>query len=187
MTGSPEDETQMKKAVQSILQGIQSVETALCGAGLILTTLLIVAQVLNRYLLHFEIMWLNDAALYAFTFFMLVAAGYATFKEGHVAVDMFQKLVVRGRPRAAAVYRVCLVLLSILILCRFLPVAYQFMRRAVQYPEYGTLIRWFNTSWLQITVFVICLLVLLHLVVIAKRDIVELIRAFSGKGQKGRD
>jgi C4-dicarboxylate transporter DctQ subunit len=177
----------MKKAVQSILRGIQSVEAALCGAGLILTTLLIVAQVLNRYLLHFEIMWLSDAALYVFTFFMLVAAGYATFKEGHVAVDMFQKRLVRGRPRAAAVYRVCLVLVSIFILCRFLPVAYQFMRRAVQYPEYGTLMRWFNTSWLQMTVFVTCLLVLLHLVVIVIRDIGELLRAFSGKSQGGRD
>jgi len=167
-----------------ILGAIKSAETAICGVGLLLTTLLIFAQVINRYLLHFEIMIFNDLALYTFVFFMLVASAYTTWNEGHVAVDMFREWVVRGRPVAAEVYRVVLVLLSIGILCLLLPITYAFMRRAIEYPEYGTLVRWFNTSWLQILVFWAPLLVLLHLLVIARRDVGRLIQAIRAGSRK---
>ena len=160
-----------------VLGAIKSVETVICGVGLILTTLLIFAQVVNRYVLHFEIMIFNDLALYSFIFFMLIAAAYTTWNEGHVAVDVFRERVVRGRPIAAAAYRLSLVLISIFVLCLMLPVAYQFLQRAIQYPEYGTLVRWFNTSWLQILVFGSLVLVLMHLLVIVRRDIGELVQA----------
>ena len=167
-----------------LLGAIRWAETTICGIGLLVTTLLIFAQVINRYLLHFEIMILNDLALYTFVFFMLLAAAYTTWNEGHVAVDMFREWLVRGRPVAAEVYRVFLVLLSIGILCVLLPIAYAFMRRAIEYPEYGTLVRWFNTSWLQILVFWSLLLVLLHLLVIARRDIGQLIQAIRTGSRK---
>lgn len=174
-----------RKGLWSVILGaIKSAETAICGVGLLLTTLLIFAQVLNRYVLHFEIMILNDLALYTFIFFMLIAAAYTTWHEGHVAVDVFREFLVRGRPIAAAAYRVFLVLLSIFILCLVLPVAYTFMRRAIQYPEYGTLVRWFNTSWLQILVFLSLLFVLLHLLVIVWRDIGELVQTIRTRSRK---
>ena len=167
------------------IQGfIKSAEMVICGVGLLLTTLLIFAQVLNRYLFHFEIMIFNDLALYTFVFFMLLAAAYTTWNEGHVAVDMFREWLVEGRPIAAAVYRVSLRFLSIFILCLLLPVAYKFMQRAVEYPEYGTLVQWFNTSWLQILVFWSLLLVLLHLLVIGRRDIGQLIQAIRTGSRK---
>ena len=170
-----------------ILGAIKSAETVICGVGLIITTLLIFAQVINRYILHFEIMILNDLALYLFVFFMLLAAAYTTWHEGHVAVDMFKEWLVKGRPVAASVYRVFLVVLSILILCVLLPTAYAFMRRAIEYPEYGTLVQWFNTSWLQILVFWSLLLVLLHLLVIARRDIGQLVQTIrTGSRKEGR-
>jgi TRAP-type C4-dicarboxylate transport system permease small subunit len=161
------------------------VETAVCGVGLILTTLLIFAQVLNRYMFHFEIMFLNDLALYTFIGFMLVAAAYTTWKEGHVAVDVFRQRLVGDRPLAAAAYRVLLVALAISTLSRLLPVAYGFMRRAIQYPQYGTLVRWFNESWLQILVFWSLLLVLLHLLVIAGRDLQDLAHCIRKRSRQG--
>ena len=167
-----------------VLGAIKWAETAICGVGLMITTLLIVAQVINRYVLHYEIMILNDLALYTFIFFMLLAAAYTTWNEGHVAVDMFREWLVKGRPVAAEIYRVALLLLSIGILCLLLPIAYAFMRRAVEYPEYGTLVRWFNTSWLQMLVFWSLLLVLLHLLVIARRDVAQLIRTIRTGSQK---
>jgi C4-dicarboxylate transporter, DctQ subunit len=170
-----------------VLGAIKSAETAICGVGLFITTLLIFAQVINRYILHLEIMILNDLALYTFVFFMLLAAAYTTWNEGHVAVDMFREWLTRGKPVAAGVYRVSLVLLSIVILCALLPIAYAFMRRAVEYPEYGTLVQWFNTSWLQMLVFWSLLLVLLHLLVIARRDIGQLIQTIrTGSRKEGR-
>ncbi len=160
-----------------ILGAVKWAETVICGVGLIVTTLLIFAQVVNRYLLHLEIMILNDLALYTFVFFMLLAAAYTTWNEGHVAVDMFREWLVKDRPVAAEIYRTLLVLLSIGILGVLLPIAYAFMRRAMEYPEWGTLVRWFNTSWLQILVFWSLLLVLLHLLIIARRDIGRLVQA----------
>src|SRR5512136_1391838 len=167
-----------------LLDAIKAAETWICGVGLIITTLLIVAQVINRYVLHYEIMILNDLALYTFVFFMLLAAAYTTWNEGHVAVDMFREWLVTGRPVAAAVYRVTLLFLSIAILCLLLPITYAFMRRAIQCPEYGTLVQWFNTSWLQMLVFWSLLLVLLHLLVIARRDVGELIRTIRTVSRK---
>lgn len=167
--------TRIKSALKRILSGVQTAESAICTVGLIATTFLIFAQVVNRYWLHFEIMWFNDLALYFFIFFMFVAATIATWRESHVAVDFFRERITKNKPTGAAVYRVFLVVLSIVVLCVFLPIGYQFMLRAMKYPEYGTLVRWFNTSWLQITVFVALALVLLHLLIILRRDIRELI------------
>jgi C4-dicarboxylate transporter DctQ subunit len=160
--------------LKCILNGVQVTEGIVCAVGLIITTLLIFAQVVNRYFLHFEIMWLSDLALYVFVFFMLIAGAVATWREGHVAVDFLRDRIVRGRPAVGAGYRVFLDVISIAALCAILPPGYRFMRRAMKYPEYGTLVRWFNTSWLQITLAIALLLVLAHLLVIAGRDIAEL-------------
>ncbi len=161
----------MKTLFKRALHVIQTAEGVICVIGLFVTTLLIFAQVLNRYLLHFEIMWLSDLALYIFVFFMLIAAAYSTWNEGHVAVDFLRDRIVQGRPRVAAAYRLVLNLLALAALWSILPIAYKFMKRAAKYPEYGTLVRWFNTSWLQITLFIALFLVLIHLLVIIGRDI----------------
>jgi TRAP-type C4-dicarboxylate transport system permease small subunit len=175
----------IKSVLKRILHGVQTTQVIICTIGLILTTLLIFAQVINRYWLHFEIMWFGDLALYLFIFFMFVAAAITTWREGHVAVDVFRDRITKGKPTAAAIYRVFLVVLSIAILGVLLPIAYQFMLRAMKYPEYGTLVRWFNISWLQITLFFALAFVLLHLLVIARRDIAELIRNILHRSHKG--
>ena len=166
----------IKSVFKWILRGIQTTQVTICTIGLVATTFLIFAQVINRYWLNFEIMWLSDLALYIFIFFMFVAAAITTWREGHVAVDFFRDRVTRGKPTAAVVYRVFLVILSIAVLGVFLPITYQFMLRAMKYPEYGTLARFFNESWLQITLFFAMAFVMLHLLIIARRDIAELIR-----------
>ncbi len=164
----------LKAVFKSIVNGLQVAESVVCAVGLMLTTLLIFAQVVNRYFLHFEIMWLSDLALYVFIFFMLIAAAVATWREGHVAVDFLRDRITRDRAVGAAIYRVLLDVISIAALYTILPVAYRFMKRAMKYPEYGTLVRWFNTSWLQITLYIALALVLVHLLVITARDIREL-------------
>jgi len=165
----------IKSLLKWLLHVIQTTQGIICAVGLVACTLLVFAQVINRYWLHFEIMWFGDLALYSFIFFMFVAAAVTTWREGHVAVDFLRERITKNKPTRAAVYRVFLVVLSIAVLGVFLPIAYQFMLRAMKYPQYGTLVRWFNTSWLQITVFVALAFVLLHLLVIARRDIRELI------------
>ena len=166
----------IKSALKWLLHGIQTTQGIICAVGLLACTFLIFAQVVNRYWLHFEIMWLSDLALYIFIFFMFVAAAITTWREGHVSVDFFRDRVTKNKPTATAIYRVFLVFLSIVVLSVFLPITYKFMLRAMKYPEYGTLARFFNESWLQITLFFALAFVMLHLLIIARRDIAELIR-----------
>lgn len=171
----------VRSLFRQILHKIQSLEAIICAIGLVTTTLLVFSQVINRYALHFEIMWFGDLALYTFIFFMLLAAAYATWREGHIAVEYFHDKVFNGKPRGAAIHQSTIVFISIVIACVFLPTSYQFMLRAIKYPEYGTLVRWFNTSWLQITLFVAFALVMLHLFVIARRDIGDVIKIYRSK------
>jgi C4-dicarboxylate transporter, DctQ subunit len=163
----------MKKVFSAILRGIQAGEMILALISLSAATLLVLAQVINRYWLRFEIMWLSDLALYAFIFFMFAAFAATTWKEGHVSVDVLKNQMFKNRPVGGAVYRVFLVILSMVILgSLFFPLT-PFMKRAIQYPEYGTLVRWFNTSWLMTWLFIAFVLVMIHLGVILRRDLRE--------------
>jgi C4-dicarboxylate transporter DctQ subunit len=171
----------IKSALRKILNKIQSIEVIICAIGLVTTTLLVFSQVVNRYWLHFEIMWFGDLALYTFIFFMLLAAACTTWREGHIAVEYFHEKVFNGKPKGTTIHRSTIVFISIVLACIFLPTSYKFMLRAMKYPEYGTLVRWFNTSWLQITLFVAFALVVLHLFVIARRDIGDVIKIYRSK------
>jgi C4-dicarboxylate transporter DctQ subunit len=175
----------MKKLLQGILKGIQMGEVIICLFGLIATTLLICVQVVNRYWLHIEIMWLNDLALYVFILLMFMAFSATTWKEGHVPVEILKNKVFKNRPVGGAVYRVFLVALSIVILVAIFPVTYQFTARAIKFPEYATLVRWFNTSWLMITLFIAFGLTLLHLLVILGRDIKVMIKTIQTNTRRG--
>lgn len=174
----------IKSTLKRLLHGLQVAEAGVSSVGLITVTLLIFAQVVNRYFLHFEIMWFGDLALYCFIFFMLVAAAFATWREGHIAVDYFRDKAFGKKSRASSTHRASMVVISIALACAFLPTAYKFMLRAMKYPEYGTLVRWFNTSWLQITLFVAFALVVVHLLVIARRDIEEVTKIYRPRSRR---
>jgi len=156
----------LKKALIRILKTIQLVESVCCFVGLSVSTLLVTAQVFNRYWLHFEIMWFSDLALYSYLMFMFIAATLATWQESHVAVDFFRDSLLKG------------------IASTFVPVTFQIMEKALQYPEYGTLVPWFNTSWIRIILTVSYSLVVLHLLVIARRDISDLIMFYRSRSRR---
>ena len=174
----------LKKALIRILKTIQLVESVCCFVGLSVSTLLVTAQVFNRYWLHFEIMWFSDLALYSYLMFMFIAATLATWQESHVAVDFFRDSLLKGNERACAIYRVCTIIASIVIASTFLPVTFQIMEKALQYPEYGTLVPWFNTSWIRIILTVSYSLVVLHLLVSARRDISDLIMFYRSRSRR---
>lgn len=147
------------------LHGVEVSEQLITIVGLNIATLLVAAQVINRYFLHFEVMWFMDLALYCATFFMLVSCTVSTARKANVAVDFLRERVTRHRPFAGAVYAVGIRAVSIVAVCFFLPAGYRLGVRALKYPEFGSLVPWFNTSWLQISLFVVMVVVLIHLVV----------------------
>lgn len=154
----------MKKVCRCFVSAIKSFEDFVCYWGLFLTTFLVFFQVINRYWLHFEIMWLGDLALYVFVFFMLMAIAVTTREKGHTAVEVFGDIVFRGKGKSFAIYKILINLVSLSIVSFFMFPVYTMFRRALTHPEYGTLVPWFNTSWLRETVLVMLLFSAIHLV-----------------------
>ena len=170
----------IKSVSRWILDRLQQAELVICAVGLVTCTFLAFAQVLNRYWLHFRIMWFGDLALYVFIFFMLVAGALTTWREGHVAVTAFRDWLLGSKPRAMAIYRIFIGVIAIAVAGIFLSPVHKFMLRALQYPEYGTLVRWFNTSWLHISLFGVMVLIIIHLLVITGRDVGNVTKSWHG-------
>lgn len=171
-------------ALKKALRGTEIVESVIAITGLILCSSFVFIQVVNRYLLHFPIMWLSDIALYTFILFMFISTAVCTWEEGHVAIDFFHDKAFNGKPRGIAIHRASIVLLTIVLVVIFLPQTYQYMMRAFKYPQYGTIVTWFNISWLQEILFVAFVLVLIHLVFLAQRDMANAIKAWRSKPRK---
>ncbi len=156
----------MSSLLKHLNRFIRLFENTVCSVGLILTTFLVFFQVINRYWLHLEIMWLNDLALYLFVFSMFLTVSLTTREEGHTAVDVFAEMFFGRNPRIHLIYKIALNLLSLVILFVFASPVWRFTLRALKYPEYGTLVRWFNTSWLAESMFVMLILCIFHLIFI---------------------
>lgn len=160
--------------IKKMLEVISIAETIICATGLWLTSILIFCSVLNRYFFHLPIMWFNDLALYFFVFFMLIASAFTTRERGHTAVDVFRKIIFKRKLRADTIYSIFLNIVSIVIIAMFLPATWKFMLQAIKYPQYGTLVRWFNTSWLMSTLFISMILILVHLFTFLVKDVDKL-------------
>ena len=158
---------------------IRKLENVICSIGLIATTVIIFAQVINRYWLHFEIMWMNDMALYIFVFTVFITLALTTRERGHTAVEMLQEHLFRNRPLGRKVYFFIRSVASLAVVLIFTPPVYRFFLRSMKYPEYGTLIRWFNTSWLVYSFFAMVCLIIAHLSV-------QIIQDFLGILETGR-
>ncbi|GAI82184.1 unnamed protein product, partial [marine sediment metagenome] len=124
---------------------IKIFENVITFVGVWLTTILIFVQVINRYWLHLEIMGLGDLALYVFVFFALLSIGLATREKGNTALDMFSTTILKNNPKNQYIHKIVINITSLILVGIFLFLSYKFMARAIKYPEYGTIIRWFNT------------------------------------------
>lgn len=137
-------------------------ENILCTAGLFATTFLAFFQVLNRYLFRFEILWLNDVALFTFIFFMFFAIPLTTRENSHTGVDAFVKKYFAKNSRGARKYGLFLKSIVLGTLIVFTVPVWEFASRSMKYPQYATLVRWFNMSWLIEALFLCVLLCLMH-------------------------
>ncbi len=166
-----------------ISKGMRAFENIVGTIGLLGITVLVFVQVLNRYMLHFEIMWLSDFALYMFIFLAFVAIGLTTRENGHTSVEVFVDMVFRNKPKGQKVYGILLLGFSLITVLVFGSPTLHFAKKALQYPQYGTLVRWFNTSWLMESMLLMILLPAYHLI---SRMYMETMVLRSGKGPEGR-
>ena len=175
------------KVVSKFIKGVEIGELTVSYFGLLIFTLLTFAAVVNRYFIHLEIMWFSNAALYCYIFTILFTIAFTTAREGHMAVNYLRDKTLSKNPRAMAIHRVSMDIISIVIVCIFIPMGYKFALRAWKHPEYGSIpsLHWFNESVLQVTLFAMVVLILVHLLIIARRDASELLKILWSKSPKG--
>jgi len=142
---------------------IRIFENIICFTFLWLCTFIIFFQVANRYFFHFEIMGLGDLGLYIFIFMALISMAISTREKGNTSLDMFVVKILKNNYKKVYFHRIIINVISLILIVIFLHFSYKFMSVALKYSEYGTLIKWFNTSWLRMAVFVMGILIFYHL------------------------
>ncbi|MFA0888004.1 MAG: TRAP transporter small permease [Synergistales bacterium] len=128
-----------------------------------LTTILAFIQVFNRYLLHFEIMGIGDLYVYLYVICLYASLAYTTKVGGHTAVEVLHNAIERRRPSAARVHGLAAQVVSLVILLVFLSPASHTLLAAIRFPEWSTLVPWFNISWLAYAMFLSLCLCVYHM------------------------
>jgi TRAP-type C4-dicarboxylate transport system permease small subunit len=152
----------MKKIYLSFVAFVAVAENAISAFGLMFATLFTVVQIVNRYWLHYEIMWLADLNLYVFVAGSIFSIALTTRLDAHTCVDVFVELLCKGA-KAKKMSKILINFASLGLLCVILPLFYAYFLRALKYDEWGTLVPWFNTSWLVESVFVMFVLNVFHI------------------------
>ncbi|MDR3230432.1 MAG: TRAP transporter small permease subunit [Synergistaceae bacterium] len=168
----------MKRAYLSFVRLITILENAVSTFGLVFATFFTVFQILNRYWLHLEIIWIADLTLYVFVFSSFFSTAIATREDAHTCVDVFVGLLCKGE-RAKEWSRIIISFLCIVILCALTPAFYAYFLRAIKFAEWGTLVRWFNTSWITEAFFVMFILNIFH---IAQNTAMRVINLYGAAG-----
>ena len=65
-------------------------------------------------------------------------------------------------PIARPIYKIFIHLCSLAAFAITVPIFYTYFLKALKFPEYGTLVCWFNTSWLIEIMFVMFVLSIFH-------------------------
>ncbi|GAG64022.1 unnamed protein product [marine sediment metagenome] len=169
--------------VKKMLNIIAIIEDIACRIGMWLCVILVFFGVINRYFLHFPIMWIDDLSVYIFIFYLFISIALTSREDSHLRINVFRNKIFKKNSKADFIYGFFLRIISIIIVIFFIPPTYNFMLRAIKYPEYGTLVPWFNTSWLMYALFFMVILLLIHMFEWLAKDVI-LIRKLILKGRK---
>jgi TRAP-type C4-dicarboxylate transport system permease small subunit len=137
-------------------------EFLLASTGLLLTISLTFCQVINRYWLNFEIIWISDFALYIFILTIYLAIPYGASQKTHIAVDVLPEYLCSDNKTRKVIFEIFKNSVTIVMILGLVGPVWKLLKRAIRYPEYATLIRWFNMSWLFYAMAAMVVLVILH-------------------------
>ncbi|HCR37981.1 MAG TPA: hypothetical protein DIV80_00625 [Synergistaceae bacterium] len=159
------------------------IENFVCYTGILGVTFLVFFNVLNRYLFRFEIMWVGDFSLYIFMIFVFACIVFTTREQGHTSVEVLLQRIGEKFPGTAKPFRLFLMILSFVTALIFTIPVLHFAQRSMRYPQWGTLVRWFNTSWIMQAMFIMMILILAHMI----RLLIIEIYAGSSKKEPGAE
>jgi len=124
-------------------------------------------------------------ALYIFVITYILAIALAASHKGHIAVEMLPDRLFRDKPRGKLSYTFAMDVATLVSILVFLHPVYGFFRLSLKYPEYGTLIRWFNTGWLVQVMFYTMVLSAIHMAFHVSKDVFEMRKQAWLRSQEG--
>src|SRR5690625_6130493 len=81
------------KTFQRINNMMQSIAKYLLVSMFILMLVLVIMQVLYRYVLHIPIPWAEELARYLFTWLIFLGASLTSANDEHLSIDVFQDML----------------------------------------------------------------------------------------------
>ena len=114
----------MKRSIQKVDKCLSMIENAVIILGLSAMFLILLAQVIMRYVFSRPLTWSEEAARFIFVYVSLIGISYAYRQKGHirmeVVVNLFPQAVRRG-------LEVLINLGTIALFCYMIPFSFRFI------------------------------------------------------------
>ena len=114
----------MKRSIQKVDKCLSMIENAVIILGLSAMFLILLAQVIMRYVFSHPLTWSEEAARYIFVYVSFIGISYAYRQKGHirmeVVVNLFPQAVRRG-------LEVLINLGTIALFCYMIPFSFRFI------------------------------------------------------------
>lgn len=114
----------MKRSIQKVDKCLSMIENAVIILGLSAMFLILLAQVIMRYVLSRPLTWSEEAARFIFVYVSFIGISYAYRQKGHirmeVVVNLFPQAVRRG-------LEVLINLGTIALFCYMIPFSFRFI------------------------------------------------------------
>ena len=114
----------MKRSIQKVDKCLSMIENAVIILGLSAMFLILLAQVIMRYVFSRPLTWSEDAARFIFVYVSFIGISYAYRQKGHirmeVVVNLFPQAVRRG-------LEVLINLGTIALFCYMIPFSFRFI------------------------------------------------------------
>lgn len=153
------------KKVNKLNYWLGNIEKMISSVTLTLVTLLVSFLVLNRNIFHVEIMGINDLCIYLYVISLYAGIAYTTKEGGHSAVEVISIKLKKESPKYFGYYSIFCDIYALITVIIFLSPVFFIFKKAIQFPEHGVLITWFNQSWLVYVMFVTFCICAFHLII----------------------
>ena len=114
----------MKRSIQKVDKCLSMIENAVIILGLSAMFLILLAQVIMRYVFSRPLTWSEEAARYIFVYVSFIGISYAYRQKGHIrmegVVNLFPQAVRRG-------LEVLINLGTIALFCYMIPFSFRFI------------------------------------------------------------
>ena len=114
----------MKRSIQKVDKSLSMIENAVIILGLSAMFLILLAQVIMRYVFSRPLTWSEEAARFIFVYVSFIGISYAYRQKGHirmeVVVNLFPQAVRRG-------LEVLINLGTIALFCYMIPFSFRFI------------------------------------------------------------